>query len=250
MKFEKIIKNLSSCIAGTIVFFIAAGMYLSWKGFVMQPNGKLELMNQAQASMLNDQVDSDISEPIDSLIALSLPEKPILGSADAPLTLYEFSSFGCIHCADFHLNTLPLLYKSYIQTNRLKVIFVNFPLDKKSMQGAMIASCLPQENFYDYINTVFKNQREWGYSRNSAKILSQYAAHNGISQEKAQQCAQDTKIADNIISARQEAIERLKINGTPSFLLTGANFREIIHGAPNYASLKQLLDKKLLKINK
>ena len=83
MSFENIIKKLSSFIAAFVVFFIAAGMYLSWKGFVMQPDGKIILVKQAQAALLDNNGDESISTPIANNIALSLPKGPILGSSKA-----------------------------------------------------------------------------------------------------------------------------------------------------------------------
>ena len=94
MKFEDIVKKVSSFVAAFIVFFIAAGMYLSWKGFVMQPDGRIVLVKQANAAIFDDEAEEDIAQPLDSKIALSLPKGPVLGSAEAPLTLYEFSSCG------------------------------------------------------------------------------------------------------------------------------------------------------------
>ena len=245
MSFENIIKKLSAFVAAFIVFFIAAGMYLSWKGFVMQPDGKIVLVKQAQASTLDSGADEDISTPLAKNIALSLPKGPILGSSKAPLTLYEFSSFGCSHCADFHLNTLPKLEQDYISKGKLKVIFVNFPLERKSMQGALIAKCIPGEHYYDFIKTAFKNQREWYFSSNSEKVFADYAALNGLSREKAAECLRNDANAQDIIEIRQQAMDRLKINGTPSFLLTSNNNREVIYGVPGYESLQKLLDKRL-----
>lgn len=122
----------------------------------MQPDGRIVLVKQANAAIFDDEAEEDIAQPLDSKIALSLPKGPVLGSAEAPLTLYEFSSFGCTHCSDFHLGTLPKLEADYIKSGKLKVIFVNFPLDRKSMQGAMISRCIPAANYYDYVKTVFK----------------------------------------------------------------------------------------------
>lgn len=245
MKFEDIIKKVSSFIAAFVVFFVAAGMYLSWKGFVMQPDGRIVLVKPAAAAIFNDMADEDISQPIDSKVALTLPKGPVLGDNTAPLTLYEFSSFGCTHCSDFHLSTLPRLEADYINSGKLKVIFVNFPLDRKSMSGAMISRCIPAGNYYDYVKTVFKNQREWGFSSRSDQILSDYASHNGISKEKALECLKNDDAAKDIIEVRQQAIDKLKIQGTPSFLLVTPHSREVIYGVPGYASLKTLLDKKL-----
>lgn len=247
MKFEDIIKKLSSFIAAFVVFFVAAGMYLSWKGFVMQPDGRIVLVKPAAAAIFDGSADEDISQPIDSKIALTLPKGPVLGDNSAPLTLYEFSSFGCTHCSDFHLSTLPRLEADYITPGKLKVIFVNFPLDRKSMQGAMVSRCIPADNYYEYVKTMFKNQREWGFSSRSEQVIADYAAHNGITKEKALECLKNDDAAKDIIEVRQQAIDKLKIQGTPSFLLVTPRSREVIYGVPGYANLKNLLDKKLPK---
>ena len=142
--------------------------------------------------------------------------------------------------------TLPLLEQDYISQGKLKVIFVNFPLERKSMQGALIAKCIPDKNYYEFIKTAFKNQREWYFSSSSEKIFSDYAAHNGLSKTKAAECLKNDDNAKDIIEIRQQAIDKLKISGTPSFLLTSGKEREVIYGVPSYESLQKLLDKKLL----
>ena len=245
MKFENILKKASAAVAGTVVFLLAAGMYLSLKGFVFTNNGQIVLVKDAQANPLLGGSPAELTTPIADNIALTLPEDKVLGKKNAPLALYEFSSFGCTHCADFHLDTLPELQKEFIDSGKLKVIFAPFPLDRKSMQAAMIASCIPAENYYDYIKTVFKNQREWALSARSDQVLADFAAHNGISKETALKCLKNDKIAEEILDIRHQGIDKLNIQGTPSFLLIANGKKEMIYGAPSYPVLKNLLLQKL-----
>lgn len=249
MKFENILKKASAAVAGTVVFLLAAGMYLSLKGFVFTNSGQIVLVNNAQAnSLLGNSSPADLTTPIADNVALTLPKGPILGKRNAPITIYEFSSFGCAHCADFHLDTLPQLQKEFIDTGKVKVIFAPFPLDRKSMQAAMIARCIPADNYYNYLKTVFKNQREWGLSSRGEQILADYAAHNGISKETALKCIKDNKAAEDILDIRHQGIDKLKIQGTPSFLIMTKNKKEMLYGAPSYPTLRNLLLQKLATI--
>lgn len=251
MKFEDIIKKLSAFIATFFIFFLCAGMYLQVKGFVMTKSGQIVFVNNLQAKEqqiskdTSASVSSDISTKISPQINVILPKGYVNGKKDAPITIYEYSSFGCFHCADLHLDTMPKLENDFIKTGKVKVVFASFPLDKKSMQAAMIAECIPEANYASFLKTVFKNQREWGLSLNSEKLLTSYAAHNGITREKALACMKDDAIAKDIIETRQEAVDKLKMQGTPALLIVSSEGKEVIHGAPDYSALKALLEKRL-----
>ena len=123
--FEKVIKRISATVAGCIVFVLVSGMYLSAKGFQVDDNGNFVLMNQASAK--------DVEEQVKEIpLNFGFPQEHVLGDENAKVTLYEYSSFGCTHCADFHLETLPTIVKDYVDTGMIKVAFVPFPLDKNS----------------------------------------------------------------------------------------------------------------------
>lgn len=251
MKFEDTIKKLSAFIATFFIFFLCAGMYLQVKGFVMTKSGQIVLVKNAQASeqkvnqTSSDLAPTDISTKISPQINVILPKGYVNGQKNAPITIYEYSSFGCFHCADLHLDTMPKLEKDFVKTGKVKVVFVSFPLDKKSMQAAMIAECIPEANYTAFLKTVFKNQREWSLSLNSEKLLTSYAAHNGITKEKALACMKDDSIAKELIETRQEAVDKLKMQGTPALLIVSSEGKEVIHGAPEYSVLKALLEKRL-----
>lgn len=245
MKFEDIIKKISGFVAGFFIFFIAAGMYLSLKGFVMT-DGQLVLVKTAQAAPTANEVDT-LAEKIPANINVILPKGHPVGAEDAPVAIYEYSSFGCYHCADFHLKTLPKLQKEFIDQGKLKVIFVDFPLDKKSMMAAMIADCMPEKNYHDFITLLFKKQRDWGLSLRTDKLLAEYASLNGMSKEEVAKCLKNERQAQNIIEERQQAIDKLKVQGTPALMIVSQDGKEVIHGAPDYETLKAFIEKKLAK---
>lgn len=244
MKFEDTVKKISGAIAGFVIFFIAAGMYLNLKGFIMSPDGRPVLVQTAKAAPSAEEVNS-LAQKIDPKINVILPKGHLLGNAKAPITIYEYSSFGCHHCANFHLDTLPQLKKDFIDSGKVKVVFVDFPIDNKSMMASMLTHCIPEKNYHEFLELLFKKQRDWGLSLNAEKVLSEYAALNGLSKEAAAKCLKDDKLAEQIIEERQQAIDKLKVQGTPALLIVDKKGKEVIYGAPDYETLKAYLQKKL-----
>lgn len=238
MKFENIIKNVSAIVAAFIVFFMSAGMYFSMKGFEMTPNGDIVLMNQSQAKL------PTLGTPIIPNNYV-MPKGHSIGSSTAPITFYEYSSMGCFHCADFHLKTLPIIKKEFVDTGKVKIVFVNFPIDKISMNAALLAECMPADKYFDFVSLLFKNQREWGLSRNPDELLLQYAALNGIGEEKAKSCLKNDDAATNILEARQDGITQLGIQGTPSFVISHDGKSELLEGAPTLEHLREVFAQKL-----
>ena len=237
MKLESILRQISKLAAACIVYFLCAGFYLSAKGFIMQDDGNIVLVKAAHAK-------TDVhtlATPIDDNTALSLPDGPILGDGNAPVTVYEFSSLNCSHCADFHLSVLPRLKPEFIDTGRVKFIFVSFPLDRKSMKAAMLSECVPESSYGEFIKILFKKQREWMLSRNTEQVLIRYAMLNGMTEEQAKVCLSNDALAKDILEIRQQGMDRLEIKGTPAFLVVSGNKKEILYGAPDYQTFKEYL---------
>ncbi len=247
---EKYIQRLSFVITFILVYVGAAYIYLSYKGFEYR-NGTFELVSSAQAFSW-DENNTDLQEkqyatPIESHIALNLPKQNIEGSKKAPLTIYEFSSLGCTHCADFHLNILPKLREEYFDTEKVQLVFVDFPLDKRSMQASMLSHCVNPFDRAEFLSFVFSKQREWILTREPEKYLISYAKEYGLSEDEALKCLKNDSIAKEIMFNRQEAIDKLKIEGTPAFLISNSERNEIIYGISNVTDFKAYLNERLGK---
>lgn len=242
MKFEDFIKNISSTIAGLAVFLLAAGMYLTAKGFVMDGNGNIVLVSQAQAqepALQKKELDTN----------LALPEDHVIGKSDAPITVYEYSSFGCFHCADFHLDVLPKVKSDYIDKGLVRVVFVPFPIDKPSMDAALLAECVSQDKYFAFADVLFEQQRNWGMARDPQKALIQYAALSGLDNERAKLCLKDDNKAREILGNRQNGISVLGIQGTPSFIISDKNGKELIPGISTFEQIDAILAQRLKKLN-
>ena len=236
---ENLIKKISSTLSLIIVFFISAFFYFNFKGFAYIDGRIVLIRPEASAATKNG-----IAHVLPSNLAINVSQKFALGSTDAPLTLYEYSSLGCPHCSDFHLDILPKLKTEYIDSGLLRVIFVNFPLDKKSMKAAMVSNCMTYENYFGFLNRLFERQRFWWLDSDDEQ-LTRYAAEYGLTYDEVQSCMHNDKVAEEIVSNRQEAITRLGIKGTPAFFFHGKDGNEIIYGTPNYDDLKLYLDNRL-----
>jgi len=248
---EKWIHRISSIITFVVMYVVLGYVYLSFKGFIYQ-NGTFELVNKAQAGLLDFAQKGDEEEAPSSVVlarnvALNFPQTIIAGDADAPLTIFEFSSLACTHCADFHLNGLPKLKKDFTDAGKVKVSFIHFPLDKRSMQAAMLAECVDQDKKADFLNLVFSKQRDWVLSLEPEKNLINYAIVSGLSAPAAARCLKNDDLAKEIISNRQEAIDKLKIQGTPAFLISTEDENEIVYGISNINDFKAHLNERLQK---
>ncbi len=241
MTFENIIKKISQMLAITFMFVMADGYYLFQKGFDWV-DGNLVLVGSAQAAV--PVVDGSVIPS-----RFEMDEVRVLGNPAAPVTIYEFSSLGCSHCADFHLNMLPQLKKDYIDTGKVKLVFADFPIDGRSMKAAMLARCMPADKYFDFLSVLFKKQLTWGLSFKAEKLLASYAELEGLSKEEANRCMADDDTAKEIMAVRQDALEKLRIQGTPSFLVRGPEGEEILPGMPDYETLQEVLNK-YLDLNK
>lgn len=236
---EKWIQRISHILSFAVIFFLSAAFYFSFKGFSYVDGNIVLVKPEAVAAEHNG-----IATVLPSNIIINASDRFAIGSPYAPLTLYEYSSLGCPHCADFHLDIMPKLEEEYVSRGLLRIVFVHFPLDKKSMKAAMISRCLTYENYQNFIRTLFDRQRFWFLDRSDEQLM-RFAAEHGLSYDEAQACASDDMVAQEIISDRQDGATRLHIQGTPAFLFSGADGNEIIYGVPNYAQLREYIDNRL-----
>jgi len=235
MTFEKIVETVSRVLTIVVIFLLTNFFYLGQKGFTFQ-DGKIFLVKEAHAAL---------PQAAGNLVPsnFSMDEQFVLGNADAPVTIYEFSSLGCSHCSDFHLNVLPEIKKNFIDTGKVRLVFADFPIDRKSMQAAMVARCMPKEKYFDFLNLLYKKQVNWGLSFKTEKLLAGYAAPEGLSPDEVERCLKNDKVAEEIVALRQNAMEKLNIQGTPSFLIKIGDKEELIPGFMSYDDFAAILEK-------
>ena len=148
----------------------------------------------------------------------------VQGAANAPVTLIEYASMTCPHCASFHETTYPEMKKKYIDTGKIRFIFREFPLDTLAMAGSMLARCAGKEKFFPLIETLFAQQKEWVTQKPMQPLLA-IARQAGFTQQSFDECLANQQVQNGIEEGRQRAVQRLNVQSTPTFFINGKLFR-------------------------
>jgi protein-disulfide isomerase len=162
----------------------------------------------------------------------------VLGKADAPITIVEYASLTCPHCAAFHAEVLPALKTEYIDTGKAKLIFRDFPLDQLAFAGAVLARCGGPEKYYTFLNVLFAQQRQWAGSQDPKGALVQIGRLGGVSSDQFEKCLQDKPMGDYILNSRLEGNQKHGVNSTPTLIING----KAESGVPSIADLRKKLD--------
>ena len=112
----------------------------------------------------------------------------VLGKADAPITIIEYASLTCPHCADFDKEVLPELKTKYIETGKAKLVYRDFPLDQWAMRAAMLARCAPADKYFSFIDVLFQNQITWATAKDPMAALEKIGKLGGVSSEQFNAC--------------------------------------------------------------
>lgn len=237
----KIIKRISRLLALVVVYVICAYGYLTAKGFVFT-DGVPVLSNHAQAK------EEEFAVKVNGNVKISGAQLRARGVDDAPLMMYAFSSMACSHCSDFHRYILPKLERDFISTGKLRYIFVHFPIDAVSMRAAKLSYCLPADKYDDFISELYK-KKDWLLSGKN-ETLNKYAREFGMTDETIKICDDNKKLTSDILLTFNDAIKTFGIQGTPSFIIEGADGREMVSGSRGYDEFRDYLNSRLEKVKK
>jgi protein-disulfide isomerase len=163
--------------------------------------------------------------PADLLKPDALPDMS-MGDDKAPVTVIEYASMTCPHCAHFQEVTFPELKKRYIDTGKVRYIFREFPLDSLAAAAFMLARCSGQDDktkYFALIDTMFLQQRQWAVEKPLPPLLA-IAKQAGFTQQSFDACLTNQKVLDGIESIRQRAVNQFKVESTPTFFINGSKF--------------------------
>jgi len=143
-----------------------------------------------------------------------------IGTDSAPITVIEYASMTCPHCAHFSETTFPELKKRYIDTGKVRFIFREFPLDRLAFAGFLLARCVPSDKYFPMIETLFAQQRDWVVEK-PLQPMRAIAKQAGVSQEAFDACLEDHKLIEGIEKVRSQAADKFGVNSTPTFFVNG-----------------------------
>ncbi|KIC27727.1 MULTISPECIES: DsbA family protein [unclassified Leisingera] len=166
-----------------------------------------------------------------------------LGAEDAPVTLIEYASYTCPHCANFHNNTFKQLKADYIDTGKVKFIYREVYFDRYGLWASMIARCSGPEKFFGISDLIYKGQSEWARAGGAPEIIDELRKIGrlaGIENDQLEACLQDGEKAQTLVTWYQENATEHGIESTPSFILNGEKVSN-----QSYDEFKKLLDAEL-----
>jgi protein-disulfide isomerase len=150
-------------------------------------------------------------------LATAMSERS-LGDPGAPVTVIEYASLTCPHCAHFATEILPQVKQKLIDTGKMRLIYRDFPLDNLAMKAAQLARCAPKEKYFDLIEVIFKNRERWLASKAPEEALRQFGALAGMDESYMKTCMSSTELETSIANGLQEAQGKFYIKATPTFI--------------------------------
>jgi protein-disulfide isomerase len=173
----------------------------------------------------------------------SLPDMA-LGPANAAVTITEYASMTCPHCAAFTEKVFPKIKSEYIDSGKIRFVFREFPLDIKAAAGSMLARCVAKDDagkYFAVVDMLFRQQESW-VLKNTTETLIRIGKQAGLSQQQVEDCLKDQALLDKIAADQKYANEVLKVNSTPTFFLNG----EMMKGEQSFEEFDKRI-KSLLK---
>jgi protein-disulfide isomerase len=167
------------------------------------------------------------------------PDDRIMGQADAPITIIEYSSLTCPHCAKFHADTLPKIKESWIAKGKARLVYRHFPLDGPALRAALVADCLKGDRYFAFLDLLFKSQKRWAKSKDPVKSLSQLAKLAGMNDETFQACISNEAEMNRILERLQDAKRTYGVTSTPTLIVNGRK----VEGAQGYKQLEAIFEK-------
>ncbi|NSX53773.1 DsbA family protein [Parasulfitobacter algicola] len=208
-----------------VAAFGAGGAYL-----FMSQNSTVQTPGTVQAASIVEVAQSDIAEMV-------------MGAEDAPVTIVEYASFTCPHCATFHNGTFEQIKKNYVDTGKVRFVYREVYFDRFGLWASMVARCGGETRFFGIADMLYDQQRDWlgtGDPVQIADALRTIGRTAGMTSVQVNECMEDTAKAEALFGWYEANAQRDNIRATPSFVINGENYSNM-----DYAQFARVLDEKL-----
>jgi len=166
----------------------------------------------------------------------------VLGSDDAIVKIKIFSSFTCPHCANFHFNIIPEIKKEFVDSGKVQLIFIDYPLDQAAFNASKLLHCTEKNKQMDFIDLIYDNQSEWTNGSSIDEInknLKNIVKNLGITSVQFDKCLIDAAISDQILNGRIDASKNYSINSTPTIVIN----EKKLEGSVSFKNIKKKIEK-------
>jgi len=165
-----------------------------------------------------------------------------IGSNDADVKIKIFSSLTCPHCANFHTEVIPEIKKEYVESGKVQLIFIDFPLDQAAFNASKLLHCLKKEKQMEFLDTIYETQNKWTSGSTIGEIndnLKKIVENLGINSSKFDNCLIDEAVSDKILSGRIEADKKYSITATPTIIIN----EKKLEGSASFKNIKKKIEK-------
>ena len=167
----------------------------------------------------------------------------VLGNPNAKVTVIEYASLTCPHCANFHATTYPQLKKAYIDTGKIRFAYRDFPLDGMAMAAALISRCVDPAKGYKLVEALFTNQRTWVSAPFPLEPLHKHSEEAGIPKAEVDKCLADRDLLKSMREEQDRAEQKYEIQATPSFIIGD----EGLAGEQTFDEMALVIERQLAK---
>ena len=169
------------------------------------------------------------------------PDDMFMGKADAKVTVFEFASLSCPHCAAFNNDVLPKIKADYMDKGLVRWIYRDFPLNRDAFLAAILTHCASPIRYFAMVDSLFHSQSYWETQPDVLVALKQIGASEGVDEKTYDACIDDQALKDKILARLKEASDKFQVNATPSFIING----KLYSGEMPYEDFKRILDQAL-----
>ena len=193
--------------------------------------GGLELLLNGHQALAQSTAEADLAEqgPLGD---------QVMGSDKAPVTIIEYASMTCPHCAHFALNTFPQLKEHYIDTGKVRYILREFPFDPVAAGAFMLARCAgDKDKYYAVVDLLFRTQRTWAVEKPLGPLLAT-VKQAGFTEQSFKDCLANQKVLDHVEWVRKHGAEKFRVDATPTFFINGKKY----NGAMAFEDMQKIID--------
>ena len=166
----------------------------------------------------------------------------VLGADNAPVKIKVFSSLTCPHCANFHIKIVSKIKRHYVESGKVQLIFIDFPLDQASFNASKLLHCLDQKKQIAFLDTIYENQTEWTVGSSINEInnnLKKIVQILGINSTQFDKCLNDEVISDKILNGRIDGHQKYSIESTPTIIIN----EKKLEGSASFKNIKKKIEK-------
>ena len=172
----------------------------------------------------------------DKVLAVT-PEDRVLGTPDAPITIVEYASLSCPHCAHFAKEVLPKLKQKWIDTGKAKLVVRAFPHNEPALLAETVARCIAPERYFPVVETLFEMQDQWVVAQDMRVALERITRLAGIGKKDFDACLANKGIENQVLQSRLTASTQLGVQSIPTYFINGKRY----DGEPTFEGFDQLL---------